>query len=118
MSDSSESWTEWVETERATGGQKGQKLARYDLVPVGPLKALAEHYGRGASKYDDRNWERGYRWSLSYAAAMRHLTQFWSGEDWDDDPIMDRSHHLDAAIFHLMALREFTTTHPELDNRP
>ena len=68
-----------------TGGTKGQKLARFDLIPVGPLKAVAEQFGRGAAKYEERNWERGYPWSLSYAAAMRHLTACWNGEDWDQD---------------------------------
>ncbi len=57
-----------------TGGEKGQKLARFDLIPIGPLTRLAEHYGKGAAKYADRNWELGYDWSLSYGALMRHLT--------------------------------------------
>src|SRR5210317_809065 len=74
-----------IVTNPTTGGRKGQKLARYDLIPTLPLEKLAEQYGRGAAKYDERNWERGYDWSLSYEAAQRHLNQFWSGEDWDDE---------------------------------
>ena len=104
-----------------TGGEKGQKLARFDLIPPIPLERLAEQYGRGARKYEERNWERGYNWSLSYAAAMRHLNAFWAGEDYDDDDPLwegDPPHHLDAAMFHLMALREFLITHPEYDDRP
>lgn len=113
---------EWTE-ESETGGRKGQKLARYDLIPPDVLEAVARQYGRGASKYDDRNWERGYNWSLSYAAAQRHLNAYWGGENWDPDPYWDlvnqsRPHHLDAAIFHLMTLREFFNTHPEFDDRP
>jgi hypothetical protein len=50
---------------------------------------------------------------------MRHLNAFWDGEDWDDDPAMPgHAHHLDAAMFHIMALREFFTKHPEYDDRP
>ena len=105
-------------TNPTTGAQKGKKLARYDLIPTGPLKALAEHYGRGAEKYEDRNWEKGYDWSLSYAAAQRHLNQFWSGQNWDDDPVMRGSHHLDAAMFHIMALRHFVENNTEGDDRP
>jgi hypothetical protein len=112
---------EWVE-ESETGGRKGQKLARYDLIPTTALEAVARQYGRGATKYADRNWEKGYAWSLSYAAAQRHLNAYWGGEDWDADPYWDsqgqsRPHHLDAAIFHLMTLREFFNTHPEFDDR-
>src|SRR5512146_2965093 len=68
-----------------TGGEKGSKLARFDLLPVLPLTELAEHFGRGAKKYADRNWERGYKWSLSFAALMRHAWAFWGGEDIDPE---------------------------------
>lgn len=98
-----------------TGGEKGQKLARFDLIPAGPLTALAEHYGKGAAKYADRNWERGYAWSLSFGALQRHLWAFWHGEDVDAET---GSSHLDAAAFHCFGLREFCETHRELDDRP
>lgn len=100
-----------------TGGAKGQKLARFDLIPAGPLYALARHYGVGASKYEDRNWERGYDWSLSFGALMRHAWAFWSGEDMDPEST-EPSPHLAAVLFHAMALMEFANTHPELDDRP
>lgn len=102
-------------TNPLTGGQKGSKQARYDLLPVGPLRQVAEHYGAGAEKYEDRNWEKGYDWSLSYAALQRHLNAWWDGEDLD--PEMG-SNHLTAVIFHALALLEWTDTHPELDDRP
>lgn len=100
-----------------TGGIKGQKIARFDLIPPGPLRALAEHFGRGARKYAPRNWEKGYQWSLSYAALQRHLNAFWGGEDWDEET---GSHHLDAAMFHVMALREFVAKerYQGFDDRP
>lgn len=98
-----------------TGGEKGSKLARFDLVPVGPLTKLAEHYGKGAEKYADRNWERGYDWSLSYAALMRHVTAFWSGEDIDPENGMP---HMAAVAFHAFALLEFMETRVWLDDRP
>lgn len=98
-----------------TGGEKGTKLARFDLVPVRPLTLLAEHYGRGAQKYADRNWERGYNWSLSYAAAQRHMNQFWGGEDLDPET---GTPHVIAAAWHMFSLAEYMVTHPEKDDRP
>jgi hypothetical protein len=98
-----------------TAGKKGEKLARFDLIPVKPIWLLAEVYGRGAQKYADRNWERGYVWSKSYQAAMRHINMWWAGEQ--NDPL-DGQHHLAAAMWHLAALIEFEDTHPEHDNRP
>jgi Domain of unknown function (DUF5664) len=91
-------------------------MARFDLIAPMPLKKLAEHLGRGAAKYGDRNWERGYPWSLSYAALQRHLNAFWDGENYD--PEFPESHHLDAAMFHVMALRDFAQKFPEYDDRP
>lgn len=98
-----------------TGAAKGQKLERYDLIPVGPLADVARLYGRGAQKYAERNWERGYAWSLSYAACQRHLNAFWGGES--IDPEMNLP-HLSAAVFHCLAMLEFCSTHPEKDDRP
>lgn len=112
---------EWIQ-ESETGGRKGQKLERFDLLDPDVMQAVARQFGRGAFKYGDRNYQKGYDWSLSYAAAQRHLNAFWGGENWDPDPFWDeynlgRPHHLDAAIFHLMALREFFNKHPEFDDR-
>ena len=98
-----------------TGGAKGQKLARFDLLPGDSLWALAEHFGKGAEKYEDRNWEKGYDWSLNFAAAQRHMWQWWNGEDIDPET---GSSHLIAAAWHMVALYHSTGTHPEFDNRP
>lgn len=99
----------------STGGEKGQKEARYDLLPGKSLELLARLYGRGAGKYEDRNWERGYDWSLSFAALQRHIWQFWNGEDLDEEMGMP---HVACAIFHAFALLEFMDEHPEFDDRP
>jgi glutamine cyclotransferase len=55
-----------------TGGEKGSKIERFDLIPEEMETGLARHYGEGAKKYADRNWEKGYKWGLSYAALRRH----------------------------------------------
>lgn len=110
----------------STGGAKGSKLARFDLIPEDVMWKLAELYGRGALKYEPRNWERGYDWSLSYAAARRHMALFWQGEDFDkhapecaeDCVLHTGAHHLVCAMFHLAALVKFGETHPEFDDRP
>lgn len=99
----------------ATGGEKGTKLARFDLVPTQPLWELAELYGRGARKYAARNWERGYDWSLSFAACQRHLSLFWSGED--RDPETGAKHVINAA-WHCFALAYFMDRFQGKDDRP
>ena len=86
-----------------TGGEKGVKPERYDLIPIAPLDHLARVYGKGALKYDDHNWRRGYEWGKSYAALQRHLTAFWEGEDIDEDG----EPHLAHAAWHCFTLLEY-----------
>lgn len=129
-------------TTSSTGGQKGVKLQRFDLIPQRPLKALAEHFGKGARKYDDHQWRQGYEWSKSYSAILRHLTDFWDGLDFDvcsNDPSgcaqetadgqqyiplfpntcynHTGSHHLAAVAWHAFVLMEFIEQHPDHDDR-
>lgn len=105
-----------------TGAAKGTKLARFDLIPADALWELAEHYGKcggnGADispKYEERNWEKGYKWSLSYDAALRHLNEFWRGEDVDPE---SRSLHVISAAWHCMVLAAYTLRKAGTDNRP
>ena len=94
-----------VRVKSETGGTKGQKMARFDLIPPRALWELAETYGRGAAKYgDDFNWMKGYQWSLSFAALMRHAWAFWSGQS--RDPV-EGGHHLAAVAWHAFTMYEW-----------
>lgn len=84
-----------------TGGEKGTKLARFSLIPSEFLWALAEHYGIGAKKYAERNWEKSYAWSLSADALDRHWHQWKMGETHDPET---GSHHLIAVAWHACAM--------------
>jgi hypothetical protein len=131
-----------VRTTSSTGGQKGVKLARFALIPIGPLTELAEHYGVGASKYANHQWRDGYEWSKSYDAMMRHATAFWAGYDYDvcsndpegcshvdlegkpfvavrEDACFNHtgSHHMVAVAWHAFGLLEFKDSHPGHDDR-
>ena len=103
-----------VRTVSSSGGEKGTKDERFDLIPVEALAKLARHYGIGARKYADHNWRKGYEWSKSYAALQRHATQFWGGEDIDEET---GSPHMAAVAFHALALLVFMEEHPEYDDR-
>lgn len=127
----------------STGGQKGVKLERFDLIPAGPLAELARHYGAGAKKYAEHQWRQGYEWSKSIAAIGRHYTAFMGGEDYDrcppsgegcsfvtheGEPFEDYisgetcynhtgSHHMICVAWHSFLLVEFRDTHPQHDDR-
>lgn len=114
-----------VRTTSSTGGQKGVKAERIDLVPPLPLLVVSRLYAAGAEKYAEHNWRKGYEWSKSYASLQRHAMAFWSGQDLDehepDCPPDCTNHteqpHLASVIFHAMALIQFTQDHPEFDDR-
>lgn len=105
---------EWNISESATGGQKEVKLERFDLMPSDALADIARVYGYGASKYDNRNWEKGYEWGKSFAAIMRHLWAFWRGNDLDDESGLP---HLAHAGFHVLTLLTFWRHYPQYDDR-
>lgn len=112
-------------TDPNTGGQKGAKLERFDLLPIWPLQELARLYGRGALKYAPHNYLKGYDWGLSYAALGRHTTLFWSGESIDacgpdcppDCKEHTNLHHLACAAWHCFALMMFEHHHLGTDTR-
>jgi hypothetical protein len=86
-----------------TGGEKGSKIERYDLLPPDAMNEVAAVYGRGAVKYEERNWEKGYKWGLSLAALKRHVAQFEKGLTYDELG----NHHLACVVFHCLALMTF-----------
>jgi len=134
-----------VRTTSRTGGQKGTKAARFDLIPPGPLRALAEHYGRGALKYADHQWRQGYEYGKSFSAAQRHSWDWLDGKTYDvcenhpeECSHVDAdgntfvgmstpngstcfnhtgSHHMICMAWHAFLLFEFETTHPDHDDR-
>jgi len=87
---------------------------RFDLLPVLPLMEVAQVYTMGAEKYEDRNWEKGMKWSRIFAAMLRHAFKYWAGEVRDKE---NGQHHLASVVFNAFALMEYERTYPELDDR-
>lgn len=103
-----------VRTTSSTGGEKGMKPERYDLIPVEALASVARLYGQGAKKYSEHNWRKGYEWSKSYAALQRHANEFWKGVDLDPET---GEPHLAAVIFHALTMITFMDEQPDFDDR-
>ena len=106
---------EVIVTDPKTGGQKGAKPCRMDLLPWGALADVAKLYGYGANKYAAHNWRRGYKWSLSVAAMQRHFALWYEGED---DDAETKCNHLTSVVFHALTLLHYTKHHREGDDRP
>lgn len=106
-------------TDPATGGQKGVKPEAYAYIPWDVMSEVARTYHYGSSKYADDevgayNWKRGYAWSQSFSALMRHATAFWEGEDRDPESGL---HHLAHAAWHCLTLMWFGLHSKGTDDR-
>lgn len=101
-------------TDPKTGGQKGQKEERFDLIPWDAMRQVAEVYGKGASKYADRNWEKGYSWGLSIGAMARHFALWCMGETFDKETGCD---HMAHCAWHALTLITFRTRKVGTDDR-
>jgi hypothetical protein len=91
-------------TDALTGGQKGKKPERFNFIPPDAMAEVARVYGYGATKYEDRNWEKGYDWGLSLDALHRHINAFERREGTDPESGL---HHLAHAVFHCLALMTY-----------
>lgn len=71
---------------------------RYDLLPPRALRRLAEHFEAGASKYGERNWEKGQPLSVYLDSGLRHAIKVLEG-------LTDEDHAV-AALWNLAAFIE------------
>lgn len=87
-----------------------------DLVPPALLRHTAEAFANGAKKYGPYNWrEAKISSSVYYAAALRHLTDWWDGEDLAPDSGV---HHLGHAAACLALILDTMDSDLLNDNRP
>ena len=98
-----------------TGGEKGQKDVRLHALPWESLQELGRVFAFGESKYNDYNFRKGYKWSLSFDALLRHTLAFWNREDRDSESGL---HHLGHAAWHCLILLFFSITKRGNDDRP
>jgi len=75
---------------------------RYDLVPADALEIVTQVWTFGASKYGDRNWEKGFAWGRLFGASCRHLWAFWRGEDADPETGLPHLAHAACSVMMLL----------------
>jgi len=88
-------------TNASIGRKDDSGKLRMDLIPWSVILYLAKVYTFGASKYDDRNWEKGIKYSRVFAAALRHLMWFWLGQSRDKESGLP---HLAHCLWGIAAL--------------
>lgn len=78
--------------------------ARWDLLPFAALDQVAKVMTFGASKYADRNWEKGLAWGRLLGAAMRHLSAWSRGISIDPESNLPHLAHAAACVLMLLGL--------------
>ena len=97
---------------RGTKYDKGK--APLDLIPYEALEEIAQVLSFGKNKYGRAQWINGIEYSRLISAALRHLNQFNSGEDIDDE---SKLNHIAHSATNLCFLLWMITNKPELDDR-
>ena len=105
---------EVIATDPETGGQKGRKGEAYSLLPVDGLEEVARVYEYGSRKYAAHNWRKGYPFSWSMDALLRHVWAFVRGQDNDPESGL---RHLAHACFHCLSLLTYVKTGTGKDDR-
>lgn len=81
---------------------------RWDLLPIGSVRAIVRVLTWSVSetnpnRYPEGNWQRVERpRERYYAAAMRHLTAWWDGEQNDPDSGMPHLAHAVCSMLFLL----------------
>jgi len=90
------------------GGTKHDaQKPRLDLIPAEALVGMGEVLGFGAEKYDAHNWRKGIDHSRLFAAAQRHLWQYWNGDTLDDESGLNHLKHAMTNIAMMLASPEY-----------
>lgn len=91
---------------------------RYDLLPVKALREIVKIFTHGAAKYEDRNWERGIKFSRCYGALQRHLNAWWGREENDNETGITHLAHAGCCLLFLLHYIMFYKIYKKFDNRP
>ena len=92
------------------GGKKesqGLKKAPWHLLPYAALSEVVNVFWHGAQKYGERNWEKGMPYSDVFGGVMRHLTEWWEGNDLDSETKLNHLAHACAGILFLLSYQIF-----------
>lgn len=96
------------------GLRHDQDKVRYDLISPIALHYLALVWTMGATKYADRNWEKGLSFCSCFGCAMRHAWKWFRGQELDEESGLP---HLAHAAWNLLVIMHLSFTKPGCDDR-
>lgn len=99
---------------RGSGARFNDGKPDLSLIPLETLMGEARVWMHGEKKYARFNWQRGMKWSVPLACALRHLAAWQRGEDIDPE---SGERHLDHAMCNLRMLAYYADHYSEGDDR-
>jgi hypothetical protein len=100
--------------EVVTGVKFDSQKPPMDLIPYEALEEVARVLAAGEQKYGTANWAKGIEMRRLLSAALRHIGQFNSGEDMDQET---KTLHIANAATNLLFAIWMYKHRPDLDNR-
>ncbi len=90
------------EEKKEKGGTKhDQGKPRISLIPYEFIAGLASVLTFGAKKYGSYNWTKGFDYSRLLDATYRHIGQFESGQDIDEESGLSHLLHATCGLMFL-----------------
>jgi len=83
------------------GKKYDQEKPRWDLLPLNTVEDIVKVMTFGAKKYGDNNWKQVKPKQRFFAAALRHLTAYQSGEIIDKESGLPHLAHALCSILFL-----------------
>jgi hypothetical protein len=87
---------------------------RYTLMHPLATEGMVKVLTKSLEKYPERNWEKGFKWSVVLDSLKRHLQEIEKGNDYDDETGELHIDHLQCNAHFLSA---FYHIYPEGDDR-
>lgn len=92
-----------IDSVNKQGKKDDNSKLRFSLLPNDAIEAIVDVLEFGAGKYDDRNWEKGIKYSRIYDALLRHMFAWWQGEDIDSESGKSHLAHAGACVLFLLS---------------
>lgn len=80
-----------------------QEKLPWHLLPPDAVEGIIAVLQFGATKYGERNWEKGMAWSRPFSALMRHMWAWWRGETHDPETGITHLAHAGCCLLFLLA---------------
>ena len=108
-----------TQTKRGKGLRFDDEKDKFSCIPLklirGAARILYKVTIRKTNPYPMWNWAAGMLWSKPYDCLMRHMDDWYCGEDIDPDT---GESHLDHALCNLLFLIHYRDAYKEGDDRP